>query len=157
MLDAAWADSQHSHVVEWVAARRRGQVRWSSAGWRMCSGTVGAGAQVYVWSFTARAPAMTGKRRMTTFERRPWPGLALNWTPATPLGQGQRLAEAVAASRTLLVLDGVEPLQYPPGPLAGEQLRRAQGAAGMPGQCGSARPVPGHQPGAADGLGPIPA
>lgn len=34
--------------------------------------------------------------------------------------KGARLAELVARHRTLLVLDGVEPLQHPPGPQAGE-------------------------------------
>lgn len=34
--------------------------------------------------------------------------------------KGARLAYLVAQRRTLLVLDGVEPLQHPPGPLAGE-------------------------------------
>ena len=68
MLDAAWADSQHSHVVEWVAPGGVGKSslvkRWlenvQRDGWR-------GARRVYVWSFTARAPAMTGRRRMTTF------------------------------------------------------------------------------------------
>src|SRR5438552_10742659 len=39
---------------------------------------------------------------------------------ASPWDKGARLARLVAQRRTLLVLDGVEPLQHPPGPLAGE-------------------------------------
>jgi tetratricopeptide (TPR) repeat protein len=39
---------------------------------------------------------------------------------ASPWDKGARLAQLVAQRRTLLVLDGVEPLQHPPGPLAGE-------------------------------------
>jgi tetratricopeptide (TPR) repeat protein len=34
--------------------------------------------------------------------------------------KGSRLAAILASRRALLVLDGLEPLQYPPGPLAGE-------------------------------------
>jgi len=34
--------------------------------------------------------------------------------------KGARLAEILGSRRALLVLDGLEPLQYPPGPLAGE-------------------------------------
>jgi len=34
--------------------------------------------------------------------------------------KGARLAELVGNRRALLILDGLEPLQYPPGPLAGE-------------------------------------
>jgi tetratricopeptide (TPR) repeat protein len=39
---------------------------------------------------------------------------------ASPWDKGERLAKLVAARRTLLVLDGVEPLQYPPGPVGGK-------------------------------------
>ncbi len=39
----------------------------------------------------------------------------------SPWQRGQRLAELVRRQRTLLVLDGIEPLQYPPNsPMAGE-------------------------------------
>ena len=38
----------------------------------------------------------------------------------SPWDKGARLAQLVAGRRTLLVLDGLEPLQHPPGPLAGE-------------------------------------
>ncbi len=35
------------------------------------------------------------------------------------MGEGERLAKLVAHRRTLLVLDGLEPLQNPPGPQEG--------------------------------------
>ncbi len=41
-------------------------------------------------------------------------------SPASLWDTGARLAQLVASSRTLLVLDGLEPLQHPPGPLAGQ-------------------------------------
>ena len=37
----------------------------------------------------------------------------------TPWEKGERLANLIARRRTLLVLDGLEPLQYPPGPQEG--------------------------------------
>jgi hypothetical protein len=37
-----------------------------------------------------------------------------------PWAKGERLAELVRQQRTLLILDGMEPLQHPPGPMAGE-------------------------------------
>lgn len=37
----------------------------------------------------------------------------------SPWTRGERLANAVKAQKALLILDGMEPLQYPPGPLAG--------------------------------------
>jgi tetratricopeptide (TPR) repeat protein len=39
---------------------------------------------------------------------------------SSPWDKGAYLAELVAGQRTLLILDGLEPLQYPPGPLGGE-------------------------------------
>ena len=41
-------------------------------------------------------------------------------SPAPAWDKGAKLAELVAARRTLLILDGLEPLEYPPGPLAGQ-------------------------------------
>ena len=41
-------------------------------------------------------------------------------TLGSPRDRGVRLAELVGASRSLLVLDGFEVLQHPPGPLAGQ-------------------------------------
>ncbi len=38
----------------------------------------------------------------------------------SPWDRGARLAELVARQPVLLILDGLEPLQYPPGPMAGE-------------------------------------
>jgi hypothetical protein len=37
----------------------------------------------------------------------------------TPWGKGERLARLIAQRRTLVVLDGLEPLQNPPGPQEG--------------------------------------
>jgi hypothetical protein len=52
---------------------------------------------------------------------------ALRWFGETelekykyPLAKGERLAALVKRQRTLLILDGLEPLQHPPGPLHGE-------------------------------------
>ena len=36
------------------------------------------------------------------------------------IAKGEQLAKLVKQQRTLLILDGMEPLQYPPGPLAGD-------------------------------------
>ena len=41
---------------------------------------------------------------------------ALANSPAGAFDKGKRLAQLVAERRALLILDGVEPLQYPPGP-----------------------------------------
>ena len=55
--------------------------------------------------------------------------------------KGVRLAELVRGGKTLLILDGVEPLQYPPGPMAGKLKDQGLGALlrelshGMDGLC----------------------
>ena len=144
VLDAAWADSQHSHVVEWVAPGGVGKSslvkRWlenvQRDGWR-------GARQVYVWSFYSQGASHDRQASDDDFlsAALAWFGVELD--PAThPWDKGQRLAEAVAASRTLLVLDGVEPLQYPPGPLAGElrapglkALLECLASVGQPGLC----------------------
>lgn len=47
-------------------------------------------------------------------------GKLLANSPASPWDKGARLAQWVGERRALLVLDGLEPLQHPPGPLAGQ-------------------------------------
>ena len=68
---------------------------------------------------TGRAPAGT-LRPQTNFLMRlsawfgdPDPGLGTAWE------KGERMAKLVARRRTLLILDGLEPLQNPPGPQEG--------------------------------------
>ena len=59
----------------------------------------------------------------------------------SPWAKGERLAELVRAERTLLILDGMEPLQLPPGPNAGRvndpalQALLRELAADNPGLC----------------------
>lgn len=144
LLDDAWADHGHTQIVELVAAGGVGKTalvkRWldclKANGWR--------GAQrVYGWSFYSQG---TSDDRQASDD--PFLSAALDWfgvryDPASsPWDKGKRLAEAVAATRTLLVLDGVEPLQYPPGPLAGElrapglqALLKHLATNGQPGLC----------------------
>jgi len=144
VLDAAWADGQHSHVVELVAPGGVGKSalvrRWlenlGRDGWR-------GARRVYAWSFYSQGTSHDRQASDDAFlsAALAWFGVELD--PATnPWDKGQRLAEAVTASRTLLVLDGVEPLQYPPGPLAGalrapgvKALLECLASAGQPGLC----------------------
>jgi len=124
-LDAAWKDPQ-ARIVELIAPGGTGKTalvkRWldrlGQDRWR--------GAQrVYGWSFYSQG---TGADRQASDDH--FLGEALAWfgvryePSLSPWDKGLQLAKAVAATRALLVLDGVEPLQYPPGPLAGE-LRAA--------------------------------
>ncbi len=142
-LDAAWKDPQ-ARLVELIAPGGTGKTalvkRWldrlGQDGWR--------GAQrVYAWSFYSQG---TGADRQASDDH--FLGEALAWfgvkydTSLSPWDKGRKLAEVVAATRALLVLDGVEPLQYPPGPLAGElratglkALLTQLASAGQSGRC----------------------
>ncbi len=145
-LNAAWADggAPRVSVVELIAPGGTGKTalvkRWVEslkvAEWD------GAG-RVFGWSFYSQG---TGDDRQASEDL--FLAKALDWfgveiAPAAhPADKGRALGEAVAARRTLLVLDGCEPLQHPPGPLAGEL--RAPGlkallthlaSAGQPGLC----------------------
>lgn len=138
LLDQAWADTGHTHIVELIAPGGTGKTalvkkwldRMRDNGWR--------GAQrVYGWSFYSQG---TSEDRQASDEH--FLGEALAWfgvkyAPSlSSWDKGLRLTQAVAATRTLLVLDGVEPLQYPPGPLAGEL--RASGVKALLQQLASA-------------------
>lgn len=121
-LDAAWADGGHTHIVELIAPGGTGKTalvkRWlenvKADHWR-------GARQVYGWSFYSQGTSDDRQASEDHFldEALKWFGVEID-TSVGPWDKGRALAQAVAATRTLLVLDGVEPLQYPPGPLAGE-------------------------------------
>jgi len=143
-LDAAWADGGRTHIVELIAPGGVGKTallkRWLE---RMKADSWRGARRVYGWSFYSQG---TDDKRQASEDS--FIGEALKWfgvehDPAlNPWDKGRKLAEAVVATRTLLVLDGVEPLQYPPGPLSGklhapglEALLQHLASAGHSGLC----------------------
>ena len=118
-LDDAWAN-QHVNVVTIVA--------WAGVGkstlvnhWlrRMAAEHYRSAELVFGWSFY-RQGSSGGTSSADEFL-----DAALTWfgDPDPRIGtaweKGERLAKLVAHRRTLLVLDGLEPLQNPPGPQEG--------------------------------------
>jgi predicted ATPase len=118
-LNEAWAN-QHVNVVTIVA--------WAGIGkstlvnhWlrRMAAEHYGSTELVFGWSFY-RQGTTGGTSSADEFL-----DAALRWfgDPDPRLGtaweKGERLAKLIAHRRTLLVLDGLEPLQNPPGPQEG--------------------------------------
>jgi hypothetical protein len=114
-LDAAWADSKRNvyALVAWGGVGKTSLVahwittRMEKRGW--------LGVERYFdWSFYSQG---TGESRQTSSN--PFIDAALQFfddpdpTAGDPWERGQRLALLVRRHRTLLVLDGVEPLQYP--------------------------------------------
>lgn len=106
----AWGGvGKTSLVVEWMA-------RKSAANW--------PGFEcVFDWSFYSQGTREQGTASADTFIAAAlefFGDTALARSNASPWDKGARLAQLVAQRRTLLVLDGLEPLQYPPGPMAGQ-------------------------------------
>ena len=111
VLDEAW-ESPGTRVVSLVARGGVGKStlvrRWLE---RLEADNFRSAERVFAWSFYSQG---TGER-VTSADR--FIAEALEWfgdenpTEGSPWDKGQRLAGLVAAQKTLLVLDGMEPLQ----------------------------------------------
>ncbi|MCK4450058.1 MAG: toll/interleukin-1 receptor domain-containing protein, partial [Anaerolineae bacterium] len=118
-LDEAW-ESDQTHVVSLVAWGGVGKStlvnKWLE---RMEADNYRGARRVYGWSFYSQG---TGERVASADL---FISEALTWfgdpdpTQGSPWEKGERLARLVKAQRTLLLLDGLEPLQFPPGPQEG--------------------------------------
>ncbi|MBX7206995.1 MAG: AAA family ATPase [Verrucomicrobiaceae bacterium] len=122
-LDTAWQDAQQHIVIvrAWGGVGKTALVNaWMAEmefkDWR--------GAQrVFYWSFYSQGTRRAGETTASadTFIAR---ALSFFGDPdpihGSPWDRGERLARLVGKDKTLLVLDGLEPLQYPPGPMAGQ-------------------------------------
>lgn len=142
-LDSAWEDPR-IHVLTLVAFGGVGKsalvARWldrmAADGWR-------GAARVLDWSFYSQG----SKDQNTSAEAFIDHALRSFGDPDPNAGslhdRGSRLAGLIRKERTLLVLDGIEPLQYPPGRLEIEGRLKDPGlaaflkglAAGNPGLC----------------------
>jgi len=118
-LDRAWANKDVNVVtiVAWAGVGKSTLVNhWLR---RMAAEQYRSAQLVFGWSFYRQGSS--GE----TSSADEFVDAALNWfgDPDPRLGtaweKGERLAKLVAHRRTLLVLDGLEPLQNPPGPQEG--------------------------------------
>ncbi len=121
-LDAAWADAA-VHVVTLVAWGGVGKTSLVSRWVAELAKRDYDGADYFDWSFYSQ-----GSSDRSSASADPFIDAALRFfgdeatadSARSPWDKGAKLAQLVAERRTLLVLDGLEPLQHPPGPLAGE-------------------------------------
>jgi serine/threonine protein kinase/tetratricopeptide (TPR) repeat protein len=118
-LDRAWAN-QHVNVVTIVAWAGVGKSTLVNHWLRRMAGEDYRSAElIFGWSFYRQGSSGDTSSAGEFLEA------ALTWfgDPDPRLGtaweKGERLAKLVAHRRTLLVLDGLEPLQNPPGPQEG--------------------------------------
>lgn len=125
-LDDAWSDAG-TRVVSIVAMGGAGKSalvdRWIQGmqkdGWR-------GAERVFGWSFYSQGSSNTASGDTFMAEALKWFGDA-DPTVGDAWQRGERLARLVKQKRTLLVLDGLEPLQAPPG--TGEGKLRDPGVA----------------------------
>ncbi len=140
MLDSAWEDTQ-THVLTLVAWGGVGKTalvnQWLN---RMSKDRFRGAARVYGWSFYSQGASVDRQTSADAFIDH-----ALGWfgdpdpTAGSPWDKGTRLATRVRETKTLLILDGLEPLQYPPGEMQGQL--KDQGLQGL--LKGLARSQPG--------------
>ena len=118
-LDAAWVNPNVNliTIVAWGGVGKSALINhWLGA---MAAQHYRAAELVFGWSFYRQGTSGSTSSADEFLEA------ALNWFGdgdpriGTPWEKGERLARLVAQHRTLLVLDGLEPLQNPPGPQEG--------------------------------------
>ncbi|MCP4109509.1 MAG: hypothetical protein GY749_28970 [Desulfobacteraceae bacterium] len=119
-LDNAW-ENPHMNVVSFIAFGGVGKTALVSK-WliNISSDNYRGAERVYGWSFYSQGAA---EGRQASADR--FIADALRWfgdpkpDEGSPENKGKRLVSLVRKQRTLLILDGLEPLQYPPGPQEG--------------------------------------
>ncbi len=121
-LDEAW-DHPHTNVVVVRAFGGMGKTSLVAAWMADSAAEDWRGAErVFDWTFYSQGTDEHRQASSDTFIKAAlefFGEAELAASPASPWDKGAKLAERVAARRTLLVLDGLEPLQYPPGPMEG--------------------------------------
>jgi hypothetical protein len=112
-LEACWRDRVHvASVVAWGGVGKSALVNAWLAGLR--DRKWGGAERVFGWSFYSQ-----GTDRLGSSDE--FFAVALQWfgdsepAPMSPWEKGVRLARVVCEQRRLLVLDGLEPLQWGPG------------------------------------------
>ncbi|MEW6207057.1 MAG: hypothetical protein AB1631_01725 [Acidobacteriota bacterium] len=116
LLDDAWA-SPDTNIISFVAWGGVGKTalvnHWLKQ--RMARDGFRGAERVYGWSFYSQGTSERAASADLFIDQ------ALRWfgdtdpTQGSPWDKGERLANFIRQTRTLLILDGVEPLQHPPG------------------------------------------
>ena len=123
LLDLAFAQGQTAitTLVAWGGVGKTMLVQhWLK---RLERGSWHGVRRVYGWSFYSQGTTEDRQASEDTFLAHALEWFGVECEPTlSPWDKGRLLAQAIANKPTLLILDGIEPLQYPPGPMGG-QLR----------------------------------
>ncbi|MGH8487720.1 MAG: NACHT domain-containing protein [Gammaproteobacteria bacterium] len=120
-LDAAWSDP-HKNVVIVRAFGGMGKTSLVATWMAELALKNWRGAErVFDWSFYSQGTREQGAASADIFIAEALRAFGdPDPTLGSPWDRGARLASLVSKSRCLLVLDGLEPLQHPPGPMEGQ-------------------------------------
>ncbi|HUU09880.1 MAG TPA: TIR domain-containing protein [Phycisphaerae bacterium] len=121
-LDKAWTDPA-THLLTIVAFGGVGKTALIATWEANLAKRDYDGARFFDWSFYSQGTREQGAASADAFIAKAltfFGDKAMADSPTSPWDKGARLAQLVAERPTLLVLDGLEPLQYPPGPLGGQ-------------------------------------
>ncbi len=120
ILDSAWDDPE-TRIISFVAWGGVGKTALVNQWLNLMSNDSYRGAKlVYGWSFYSQGTSEDRQVAADDFIAH-----ALRWfgdpdpTAGSLWEKGERLAGLIQQNRTLLILDGMEPLQYPPGEMHG--------------------------------------
>lgn len=121
ILDDAWENPQ-TKIISLIAWGGVGKSALTNAWLNVMDLQNFKGAeQIYGWSFYSQ-----GTKEDTQASADAFLNDALKWfgfegdPPSSQFDKGRRLAAQIANKKTLLILDGLEPLQYPPGEMHGQ-------------------------------------
>ncbi|MEE8584943.1 MAG: hypothetical protein V3T83_08835, partial [Acidobacteriota bacterium] len=116
-LTRAWKNPKTNliSIVAWGGVGKTSLVKhWLG---QMAADAYRGAEKVFDWTFYSQ-----GTRQLQATSADQFIDRALSFfgdpdpTQGGPYEKGERLARLVSQSRTLLILDGLEPLQHPPGP-----------------------------------------
>jgi len=117
-LDEAW-EEEHTHILSLVAWGGVGKTalvnEWLS---QMEKDNYRGAGRVYGWSFYSQGTREAGHASSDTFFEDALQFFGFEGDPPkSPWDKSKELVKRVRQQPTLFILDGLEPLQYPPGPM----------------------------------------
>jgi len=120
-LTRAWTNSK-THIVQIVAPGGVGKTQLVKKWRENLLGKVDRGGvgRAFDWSFYSQGTQQQASADEFFDKALRWFGETEMEKYKDPWAKGERLAQLVGEQSTLLILDGLEPLQHPPGPLHGE-------------------------------------